>query len=67
MNKIWYIGSMNDALFIIDRPPFPAPDDVGPCDGLNFPNPISKVIDLENAKLIVNAHNKIIQELLNRK
>jgi hypothetical protein len=62
-NEHWYIGSMNDALFIIDKPPYPAPDDTGPWDSPTGPNPISAAIDEENAKLIVDAHNASIDRL----
>ena len=34
-----YVGSMNDALFVIDQPPRPSHDE-GPWDGPNGPNVI---------------------------
>ena len=53
----WFLGSMNDALFIIDGPPRPAPDDTGPYNWPGAPNPVSAAIDDRNGKLIVEAHN----------
>ena len=59
----WYLGSMNDALFIIDKPPMPAPDDTGPYEMPNGPKPISAAIDERNGELIVAAHNAAIATL----
>ena len=59
----WYLGSMNDALFIIDKPPMPAPDDTGPYEMPNGPKPISAAIDERNGELIVSAHNATIATL----
>ena len=59
----WYLGSMNDALFIIDKPPMPAPDDTGPYEMPNGPKPISAAIDERNGELIVTAHNATIATL----
>jgi hypothetical protein len=39
----WYVGSMNDCLFIIDQPPRPSNDDVNPDHDVNV---IAKVADL---------------------
>lgn len=59
---IWYLGAMNDATFIIDGPPYPAPDDTGPYLATGGPNPISGAIDDRNGKLIVAAHNAVVAE-----
>lgn len=59
----WYVGSMNDAVFIIDRPPYPAPDDTGPYFSESGPRPVSKAIDETNAEIIVKAHNAVVMEL----
>lgn len=58
----WYLGAMNDATFIIDGPPSPAPDDTGPYLAANGPKPISAPIDDRNGKLIVEAHNAVVAE-----
>jgi hypothetical protein len=55
---------MNDALFIIDKPPMPAPDDTGPYEMPNGPKPISAAIDERNGELIVAAHNATIATLI---
>jgi hypothetical protein len=59
----WYIGTMNDGLFIINRPPRPAP-----VDYLTAGDPDLKVIaSMGNDKLrteaIVKAHNEVIEQL----
>lgn len=54
----WYLASMNDGLFIINRPPRPS-NDGGPGDVPNAPTlvlPISGLAE-ERASDIVNAHN----------
>lgn len=56
----WYLGAMNDATFIIDKPPSPAMNDVGPYVMPDGPSPISAAIDDRNGKLIVAAHNAAI-------
>ena len=55
----WYLGSMNDGLFIIDQPPSPSGADVGPHVKANGPKLILNVTDLpgEKAQAIVDAHN----------
>jgi hypothetical protein len=63
MSEQWYLGTMNDALFIIDKPPSPAPDDTGPWNNLDGPNPISAAIDDHNGELIVKAHNTSVAAL----
>lgn len=58
ISRHWFSGTMNDAIFIIDRPPYPAPDDVGPAEVLpGDPVPISWAIDERNADAITKAHN----------
>ena len=54
----WYLGSMNDGLFIIDAPPRPSTDDVFH-DRTNGPSLVLNVVALtsEQAQAIVDAHN----------
>lgn len=54
----WYLGSMNDGLFIIDEPPRPSTDDVWP-DPPDGPNMALALGDLPLAKAqaIIDAHN----------
>lgn len=59
----WYLGTMNDAMFIISGPSLPAPDDTGPYTWPSAPNPISAAIDDRNGKLIVDAHNAELARL----
>lgn len=40
-----YVGTMNDGLFIIDKPPHPAPNDTGPHDWPNGPRVVAKLAD----------------------
>jgi hypothetical protein len=60
----WYIGAMNDALFIINRPPRPSTDDIWP-DRPDGPTLILKTYPLsaESVQEIVDAHNHIIYTL----
>lgn len=57
----WYLGSMNDGLFIINAPPRPSTDDVwhnrhdGPTVVLNV-----AALTEERAQAIVDAHNRAI-------
>lgn len=60
-NGKWYLGAMNDGLFIIDRPPKPVP-----VDYLTAGDPDLNVIvamgnDKIRAKAIVAAHNAIVE------
>lgn len=55
----WYLGTMNDALFVIDRPPQPAPDDTGP-SAHGRTEAVSGAIDEKNGALIVAAHNAVV-------
>jgi len=57
----WHIGSMNDALFIIDRPPSPSNDHPWH-DNPNGPAAISFAIDDRNAIAIVKAHNNALRQ-----
>jgi hypothetical protein len=62
-NGKWYIGTMNDGLFIIDRPPKPVP-----VDYLTIGDPELKVIaamgnDKIRAEEIVAAHNEVVNKL----
>ncbi len=58
----WYLGSMNDGLFIINRQPspnatdFPPHDEYGPDVALNV-----VALTEERAQAIVDAHNAAIQ------
>lgn len=56
--KRWYVGSMNDALFIIDTPPRPSTDDTWH-DRPDGPKMVLAVEGLtpERVKFIVDAHN----------
>jgi dihydrofolate reductase (trimethoprim resistance protein) len=60
---LWHLGAMNDALFILDAQPLPAPDDSGPWLSSSGPAAISGSIDDHNGKLIVAAHNATIARL----
>ncbi|BCH33180.1 hypothetical protein MesoLjLc_51100 [Mesorhizobium sp. L-8-10] len=55
----WYLGSMNDGLFIIDRPATPAGTDVGPWDNPNGPQLALNVAALtpQQAQAIIDLHN----------
>lgn len=55
----WYLGSMNDGLFIIDAPPSPSGTDVPPGDYGRGPNMVLNVTELTLAKAqaICDAHN----------
>lgn len=59
--KHWYLGSMNDGLFIIDRPPRPSTDDINPNVG---PDVVLNVTNLpqEKAEAIVAAHNAEVEK-----
>lgn len=54
----WYLGSMNDGLFIINTPPRPSTDDVW-FDRPDGPTLVLNVVALseERAQAIVDAHN----------
>jgi len=56
--KPWYLGSMNDGLFIIDMPPRPSTDDQFH-DRNDGPGMVLNVSELprEKAQAIVDAHN----------
>lgn len=55
----WYLGSMNDGLFIINRPPRPSNTDCGPGDVADPPLLVIALGDLAGARAqqIVDAHN----------
>lgn len=61
----WYLGSMNDGLFIIDKPPSPSGTDVPPGIHANDPEMVLNVTALshEHAQAIVDAHNRDIAAL----
>jgi hypothetical protein len=62
----WYLGTMNDGLFIIDGPPRPGPNDTGPWDIPNDPQAIAGElgpIGEAKAKQIVEAHNAVVASL----
>lgn len=42
MNPSWYLGSQNDALYVIDQPPRPSTDDINPDQNVNV---IAKVYE----------------------
>lgn len=60
----WYLGSMNDGLFIIDKPPRPSTDDIV-YDRKDGPSLVLNVTDLPLAKAaaIVEAHNAALAHL----
>lgn len=56
----WYLGAMNDGLFIIDEPPQPAPIDYF-CDADHSVNVIVAMgNDRARAEAIIEAHNTIV-------
>lgn len=56
----WYLGAMNDGLFIIDAPPQPAPVDYF-CDVDHDVNVIVAMgTDRTKAEAIIEAHNAAI-------
>ena len=57
----WYLGSLNDGLFIIDTPPRPSTDDAWR-DRPDGPSLVLNVVALkpEQAQAIVDAHNAAI-------
>jgi hypothetical protein len=60
----WYLGSMNDGLFIIDKPPRPSTDAiVYGNDNPNAPGLVLPVwpLSVERAQAIVDAHNGTAQ------
>lgn len=60
-NGKWYIGTMNDGLFIIDQPPQPAPVDYA-CAIDHDVNVIAAMgNDKVRAEAIVEAHNKVVE------
>lgn len=63
-NGRWYLGAMNDALFIIDGPPRPSNDDVVHERGANaiVPGVVGAAREAY-AKAIVDAHNEIVDRL----
>jgi len=67
MANRWYLGSMNDGLFIIDKPPSPSGTDVPPGVYANSPDMILNVTALtqERAQAIVDAHNDAIERVEN--
>lgn len=63
----WYLGSMNDGLFIIDRQPRPSTDDVWH-ERPDGPSMVLNVTDLPNAKAqaVCDAHNVLVAALAAR-
>lgn len=57
----WYLGAMNDGLFIIDEPPQPAPVDYF-CDADHDTEVIVAMgTDRTKAEMIITAHNAAIE------
>lgn len=56
--KRWYLGSMNDAMFIINTPPRPSTDDVWH-DRPDGPTMVLAVegLTVERVQAIIDAHN----------
>jgi hypothetical protein len=63
----WWLGAMNDALFIINAPPRPSTDDVwhDRPDGPTINLPVYGLTD-HDAKAIVDAHNAALESALSR-
>jgi hypothetical protein len=62
-NKYWHLGSMNDAVFIIDTPPRPSTDDVWH-DRPDGPEVVIGPIDVSIGRRIVRAHNTSLKDEL---
>lgn len=61
MNGKWYLGSMNDGLFIIDQPPQPGPVDHF-CDADHGVSVVAAMgNDRIKAEAIIDAHNLIVE------
>lgn len=59
-NSRWYLGAMNDGLFIIDQPPQPGPVDYV-CTFDHDVNVIAAMgTDRAKAEAIIFAHNRIV-------
>lgn len=54
-NKKWYVGAMNDGLFVIDAPPRPSTDDVTDQPGVSVI--VAMGTNREAADLLVAEHN----------
>lgn len=63
MLERWYLGAMNDGLFIINTPPRPSTDDIWH-DRPDGPTLVLNVVALsqEQAQAIVDAHNRHLQD-----
>lgn len=59
-NKKWYVGAMNDGLFVIDAPPRPSTDDI--TDQPNVNVIVAMGTNREAADLLVAEHNKRIDD-----
>jgi len=66
-NRGWYLGAMNDGLFIIDVPPRPSTDDLHhePADYDRIPRFTLNCNGMrrEQAEAIVAAHNTVVSEM----
>lgn len=62
----WYLASLNDGLFIIDRPPSPAGSDAPPGIVPDSPNVVLNVTGLPQvrAQQLVDEHNRELEPLL---
>ena len=62
-NDRWYLGALNDGLFIINQPPSPCGTDIPP-DWGTPPSLVLNVTDLpqDKAQAIVDAHNAALQQ-----
>lgn len=59
-NKKWYVGAMNDGLFVIDAPPRPSTDDITE----QSVNVIAALgTNREAADLLVAEHNKRVETI----
>lgn len=60
----WYLGSMNDGLFIINAPPRPSTDDIVFGQHQGHPTTVINVTELplEKAQALVDAHNALVDK-----
>lgn len=68
MTKLWYLATMNDGLFVINRRPQPAPVDfVNPSlepPEIVIPLPSNDRMTQTAAELLIAAHNACINNMI---
>ena len=57
----WYVGTTNDAAFIIDRPPRPSHDDMADVAGVSVIGCLGT--DFDGARRICEVHNRMVEAL----